>query len=189
MTSGRNTAGDLFSFLFFYLLLSHRCCRVVHSRTLRSNSGTEQRREPTVKECECGRSWPAPASLIAECGSPGNPKGVHQSGSGAAEASGNTPGVPRRVEIRWWEMLRECGGGRGEGETIAGGSGGVGGWNVSRVAVHALYLQGEGRLPAGGQQGASRVTVSPTAWRSSRTSTLLLSARQEGSVCHTLVVE
>lgn len=64
---------------------------------------------PAVKESECGLGWAEPASLMVECGSPGNPKGVHQSGSGAAEASGNTPGVQRRVEIRWWEMLRECG--------------------------------------------------------------------------------
>lgn len=123
-----------------FLLLNYQRCRVawrtMTTSTLtfrgqtwgRSSAGSLQSRRVDVGGAGLRR-----ASLNVECGSPGNPKGVHQSGSGAAEASGNTPGAQRRVEIRWWEMLRECGGGKGEGETIASGVGraGLREWNAS----------------------------------------------------------
>lgn len=89
------------------------------------------------KESQCGLGWAERASLIVECGSPGNPKGVHQSGSGAAEATG-TPqergDASRSGGGKCWRDGARVRGGKGEGETgkeetIANGVGCVvGGW-------------------------------------------------------------
>lgn len=120
------------------------------------------------KASQCGLGWAERASLIVECGSPGNPKGVHQSGSGAAEATG-TPqergDAFRSGGGKCWRGGAGVRGGKGEGETgkeetIANGVGCVGGggvkeWNVSQVARPHPPLSEPGRQPSvsGSQQG------------------------------------
>lgn len=93
-----------------------------------------------------------------ECGSPGNPKGVHQSGSGAAEAmiapqecKETLDQVVGNAEGQRWSVGRKGEGetGRKEDgvgmvqETTARGGGGKS-WNVSQVAIPALQFQDEG---------------------------------------------